>query len=226
MRTLPLAGAVLALCAAQASALWLGARAKSAWAAAPVAVDGKSDDWTLTPDDETDGVAYGFANDAKDLYLVLVPHTREARAQLSGAYQQDLMFWLDRSGGKAKTAGARFLAPASLDQPARALELVSLSTAAGEASFAASPSQARSIVEARLPLAYLGTPLPESFTIGIEAQTPRRPPAQPPRERSRDAHEAAAPPKFEPLFLWLRVTLAKPPAAAAPAAPAAPAAKP
>jgi hypothetical protein len=207
-----LAALVWSAAASPAAAFWLGARGKSAWAAAPITVDGKADDWTLSPEDETEGVAYGFANDDRYLYLVLVPHTRQAKEQLAGVFQQDLMLWLDRGAGKNKTTGVLVLAPASLDQPARALDLVRLSTAAGEAVVAASPLQSRAALEARLPLAYLGSPLPEQFTVGIETQYPRHPPAQPAPERSRDAHEAPPAAKFETLQFWVRVTLARPPA--------------
>lgn len=193
----------------QASAVWLGARAQSRWNDAAIAVDGRREDWTLVPAEDARGVSYGFANDERYLYLLLVPHTRSAREQLAGVYQQDLVFWLDASAGKKRLQGLRVLAPAALSQPTRALEAIRLPDA-DDAAVAVSPTRYRGALEARLPLSWLGSKRPSAFTVGVEAQSPRRPPAPPPRRGPREGPDFGPPP-FEPFTLWMRVTLASPP---------------
>jgi hypothetical protein len=213
MRAFSLPVALLALAlAAPARAFWFGPKAElSAVSAAPV-IDGKADDWSLAPDDESEGLAYGVSRDDRYLYLVFVPHTRQAKEQLAGLYQQDLMIWLDLAGGKSRLSGLRILAPAELGEPARALEPVRVSTAAAgdaEASAAVGPMEGRGALEARLPLAWLGAPIPKTFSLGLEALAPRRPPAAPPAPSARDAREAPPVPKFESVGLWIRVSLPK-----------------
>jgi hypothetical protein len=138
-----------------------------------------------------------------------VPHTRQAKQQLGGVYQQDVMIWLDREGAKARLAGLKALAPAQLEEPARALEVVRLSTepAAGEPAAAVGPMEGRGALEARLPLAWLGTPPPKLFSLGLETLAPRRPPAPPPVTRTRDGETPASAPHFENIVLWFRATL-------------------
>lgn len=198
--------------AAPASAFWMGPTAVSRAVTEPPTIDGKADDWRLDPEAEHEGIAYGFAHDAHYLYAIFVPHTREAKEQLTGLYQQDVMLWLDRAGGKARLAGLKILAPAQLGETARALELVRVSTASAggaEPAAAVGPMEGRGAFELRVPLAWLGAPPPRRFTVGLEALTPRRPPALPEQRRSRDVHEAPPAPRFEPVVLWVRVDLPK-----------------
>lgn len=199
---------LLAAAAAPAAGLWLGPRAQSRWAEEPPEIDGRRDGWTFAPEEDARGVLYASANDGRFLYLVVVPHTRWAREQLAGVYQQDVVVWLDPKGGRAKSTGVRIAAPERLDQSWRALEPVRLPADEDALVFVA-PVNARGVLEARLPLSWLGSPAPRSFTVGIEAQEPRRPPAAP-RRAPRDGPDFG-PPRFEPFTLWLRLTLAPKP---------------
>ena len=204
--------ALLLAPAAPARALWLGPRAELKTVSAAPAIDGKSDDWRLEPDDESEGLAYGLARDDKYLYLIFVPHTRPAKEQLAGVYQQDLMIWLDLKNGKSRISGLRILAPAEIGETARALEPVRVSTAAAgdaEAAAAVGPMEGRGALETRLPLAWLGPEAPRQFSLGLEALAPRRPPAPPPVPSSRDAREAPFAPRFESVGLWVRVSAPK-----------------
>lgn len=201
---------LLLFAAAPARAFWLGPKAELKTVSAAPVIDGKADDWHLDPEYESEGLAYGLERDDAFLYLVFVPHTRQAKEQLAGLYQQDLMIWVDLAGGKSRITGLRILAPAEIGEPARALEPVRLSTAAGgpQAAAAVGPMEGRGALEVRLPLSWLGPSLPERFSLGLEALAPRRPPAPPPAA-SRDGREAAFAPKFESLGLWVRVSLPK-----------------
>lgn len=211
MRAFSLLAALLAV-AAPARAFWLGPKAELTTVSTAPVIDGKADDWTLVPDNESEGLAYGITRDDKYLYLVFVPHTREAKDQLAGLFQQDIMIWLDLNNGKSRVSGLRILAPAELGEPARALEPVRVSTAAAadaEASAAVGPTEGRGALEVRMPLAWLGTPMPKRFSLGLEALSPRRLPPAPPPPSARDGHEAPPVPKFESVGLWVRVSLPK-----------------
>lgn len=188
---------LLLLAAAPSLALWFGPRAQSRWAAAPIAVDGKSDDWTIQDTDDAEGIVYAFSNDAQYLYMLLAPHTRSTREQLLGRYQQDLTIWIDRKAKIDKTTGLRVLSPSRPEDPDRILETIGISSAAESASARMGPAQ-RGIFEARIPLASLGVPLPDILSVGIEESVARRWPAHP-----------AEP--LEPIHLWVRVTLARKP---------------
>jgi hypothetical protein len=203
-----LAFLLLALGAGPASALWLGARARSVWTSEPPEIDGRREDWKLLPEDDAGGVLYGVSNDDRYLYLIIVPHTRAAREQLAGVYLQDLILWFDPKGAKNKHTGAQIAAPERLDQTWRHLEPLRLPPAEDALVYVA-PVNARGALEARIPLSWLGSPRPRAFTLGLEAQVPRRPPAPPPRRSRRDEPDWG-PPRFEAFSLWLRLTLAAP----------------
>ena len=189
---------LLLLAAAPITALWFGPRAQSRWAATPIIIDGKSDDWTIQDTDDAEGIVYAFANDAQHLYLMLAPHTRSTREQLVGRYQQDLMIWIDRKAKLDKITGLRILAPSRPEDPDRILETVDISSTVENALVRMGPAQGRGIFEARIPLAVLGAPLPAILSVGVEESVARRWPAQ-----------SAEP--LEPIHLWVRVTLARKP---------------
>jgi hypothetical protein len=196
---------LISVCAAPAAALWLGARTESRRPPARVQVDGRRDEWTLRPEDDSPVVLYGAAHDDRFLYLVFVPHTRSAREQLSGVYLQDLVLWLDARGSRSRARGVQVAAPGRLGQTWRALEPLRL-PASEDAAVSVAPANERGALEARIPLSWLGAPPPRSFTVGLEAQAPRRPPAPPPRRAPRDGPDFG-PPRFEPFSLWVRVSL-------------------
>jgi hypothetical protein len=82
-----------------------------------IIVDGKIDDWqgTLTFLEDAN-LSYGLANDAIDLYIVLVVGDRGVRRQIimSGLY-----LWFDPEGDKGKRFGIRF--PIGLQEDAASL---------------------------------------------------------------------------------------------------------
>jgi hypothetical protein len=178
-----------ALCAAPpCRAIWWGATAASVWVSTPMALDGNDKKWRPADGDEDSGIAYAFANDGRDLYLMLSPHTRSARDQLAGTYVQDFTVWVDTAGGKAKRTGVRLSAPAGrYDRGPREVLPVGVDTASvcaadkddlPDVRFTA-VTEERYMLEARIPLRLFGAQVPESMNIGLEtseakAEAPRQ----------------------------------------------------
>ena len=174
---------VLSACA-PCRAFWFGPKTDSLWAVRPLQPDGNAQKWQVREGDEDSGLAYAFANDLKNIYLMLSPHTKSAKDELAGSYGQDFTIWLDTHAGKGKIIGIRLAAPAGQrDQSARTTEVIGLDTAAvpvsldnDGAEISIAPVLERGIIEARIPLRYLGTGPVNKISIGIETSQPKEAP--------------------------------------------------
>ena len=229
-------------------AFWFGPKTDSRWAGQPVRLDGNAQKWQLREGDDDSGLAYAFANDSENLYLMMSPHTKSAKDALAGSYGQDFTIWLDTQAGKGKIIGVRLAAPDSQwDQAARKTEVIGVDTAAvavppddDGAEINIGPVQERGIVEARIPLRYLGKVTVNRISVGIEtSQAKDAPPHSDKTSGSRQREQTPGGedgsgmggggmkrghrgggrlrsnvPQEEdlsPLHLWIRVTLASPP---------------
>lgn len=223
---------LLAVCgwalAAPASALWWGPSVESVWRDRAIAVDGSDEDWRSQPKDDYEGFALSFANDEADLYILISPHTREAKARLAGTRGQDFTVWLDPKGGKEKAIGITLLAPegAGLPRKGRVSGVrvpASAVPTSLEPEMRVGPMDARGVLELRVPLRYFGSAAPAKLSAGLEASRPTGGPApldanggiwKPSgRAGKGEAHifRAASDPTIEDLMLfqlWLRVRLA------------------
>jgi len=167
-------------------AFWFGSKTDSRWTGQALPLDGTPQKWRVREEDEDSGLAYAFANDSKNLYIMLSPHTRAAKDELAGSYGQDLTIWLDAHAGKGKTLGIRLAAPGSRgDQSSRKADVVGLDTAAVPVSLdndgaevIVGPVTERGLVEARIPLRYLGPVPPEKISVGIETSKAKEAPPQ------------------------------------------------
>lgn len=237
---------ILLICAALLAAVpsrafWLGSRAESRWRDRTITIDGRDEDWKDQETDDAKGIAFAFANDDKDLYVLVSPHIKSLKQQMAGEFEQDFSIWIDTSAGKKKIVAVKLLAPAALgDTVEREVETVGIDTgsvaAIGTADLRIGPTDERGVLEARIPLSYLGTPLPKTISVGLETSDPKKaPPAQagvrrPARESPKEQesgqemggrgrghgrkgglggkHEGTgSEEKFERLNLWTRVTL-------------------
>ncbi len=197
----------LALAAAPARAgwLWFGPSAKSVWRDRTITVDGDEGDWDGIEQGEDAGLSWAFANDALDLFILLSPHDRNYREQLSGVFDQDFTVWLDPSAGMQKNVGLRLKAPPD-GSPDAARDYV-LVRGSGERALGAcesaelrlGPVTMHGVLEARVPLACFGAKPGEKFTVGFEAEVPKQPPPKKPGQH------------FDRLYVFVRVKPAKPP---------------
>jgi hypothetical protein len=235
---------VVLLAAAPSRAFWWGPSAESRWRDRTITIDGRDDDWKDQDADDAEGVAFAFANDEKDLYVLISPHTKSLKQQLAGNYDQDFSIWVDTSVGKNKRVAVRLLAPASFGATeAREVETVGIDTdsiaAKDSPDLRIGPMDERGVLEARIPLSYLGASLPKKISVGLETSIPKRPPPaqaagrHPARESPADQEsgqemggsgrghgrkggtggkhgDAGSKEEFEPLDLWIRVTLSAP----------------
>jgi hypothetical protein len=235
-----LACAVL-FAAAPSRAFWWGPSAESRWRDRTISIDGRDDDWRDQDTGDEEGVAFAFANDDKDFYVLVSPHTKSLKQQMAGDFEQDFSIWIDTTGGKRQKLAVKLLAPTSFSGSAeREVATVGIATdsvvAKDTPEMRMGPMDERGVLEARIPLSYLGTPLPKRISVGFETSTPRRrPPAQvggrhPARDTSKDQESGQemgagtrgrgrkggmggkqgggdSEDKFEPLGLWIRVTL-------------------
>ena len=218
--------AAVLLAPSPGGALWLGHRAESRWRGTAIAVDGSAEDWKSPEGDEAEGLMFVFANDDKDLYVLVSPHTKSTKAQLSGENDQDFTLWLDPKAGKKKNLAIRLLAPARGQiGPDRELVAVGLDSATASdqqtpagAEVRVGPADERGVLEARIPLRYLGARRPQRVTVGFETSAPVRPhgrkEAGSGKDRSRGGDRSTGSSDTEEsdvLRLWVRVTLAEPP---------------
>jgi hypothetical protein len=226
------------LAAAPSRAFWWGPHADSRWRDRTITVDGRDDDWQDREPDEAEGLAFAFANDDKDLYVLVSPHTRALKQQLAGDFQQDFTIWIDTCAGKKERIAVKLLAPAGSADPAdRDVETVGIDTnsvaAKDTADLRMGPMHERGVLEARIPLSYLGSPLPKMIGVGLQTSAFKKtPPAGGRRtthtlpkdeESGQDSlgggrghgqkggaggkHGGADAEEFEPIDLWIRVSL-------------------
>jgi hypothetical protein len=236
-----LVGAVL-LAAAPSRAFWWGPSSESRWRDKAITIDGHAEDWRDREPDEAEGLAFAFANDDKDLYVMVSAHTKSLKQQMEGDFEQDFSIWIDTSVGKKRRIAVKLLAPAEPGDTAdRAVATIGIdmgsAAAKDEAVVRIGPMDERGVLEARIPLSYLGTPLPKRFSIGLETSNPKKtPPAQAghhPKQKSPKDEEPGqeaggrgharrsgmggkpgssdSDDPFEPIDLWIRVTLSSPP---------------
>ncbi|MCX5787881.1 MAG: hypothetical protein NTX64_05140 [Elusimicrobia bacterium] len=166
------------LLAAPARALWwLGPTSQSRWRDRPITVDGGAEDWRAQEADDAGALSFAFANDDQDLYVMIRPHTKAARAQIGGTYGQEFTVWIDPKAGREHRLVVTVRAPSGpsgervVEAPALA---VAGSTASVEAQAAMGLASERGVFEARIPLRFLGTPRPERVTVGIETSKPTK----------------------------------------------------
>jgi hypothetical protein len=200
---------ILAAVAVPASALWFGPRFNSVWRDRPIVVDGDGkDDWPSDRRDDAGDMSFGFANDAKDLYVMFAAHTKASKAQLGGTYGQDLSFWVDPRGGMGHVLGVGLTAPQKAGD-----DMIRVFTAIGSDAARSRYIEVRAgsldehgIIEARVPLQLLGNPPPRVVTVGLEAAMPVKIPhgTSDPKARSPDE-------RFGVVRIWVRVKLAPPP---------------
>lgn len=171
------------LTALPSHAFWWGSKSRSLWLDHPITIDGNADDWKFNEDDDDEGLAFSFANDDKNLYLLVAPHTKSIKAQMAGAYGQDFVIWLDPHAGLKKRIGIRLHAPGRSDTE-RGVEVV-IDTAGVTApalqddiEVRMGPAEERGILEARIPLRYLGEILPKMISIGLETSRPEKQPGR------------------------------------------------
>jgi hypothetical protein len=173
-----LVGAVL-LAAGPCQAFWWGPSAQSRWRDRPIKIDGRDDDWKDQETDDAQGLEFAFANDDKDLYVLVSPHTKSIKQQMAGDFKQDFTIWIDTSVGKKQRVAVKLLAPTSVGNP-RDVETVGIGTgsiaAKDEADMRIGPMDERGVLEARIPLSYLGTPLPKTISVGLETTALKLPP--------------------------------------------------
>jgi hypothetical protein len=226
--------ASLLLVAAQANAFWFGPKTDSVWTDKPVVLDGKMAKWRPKDDDDDSGIVYAFANDAQNLYLMLYPHTKSAKDELAGAYEQDFTIWLDTQAGKGKTVGIRLGAPGNeYDYMQRDTEIIGIdSTTVAAPRINVGPVKERGIIEAAIPLVFLGKTVPEKISVGITTSPARKTPPHNIKKAGKDAarqdsddsgvkfsrghrgggqRKRSGEPQDEdltPLDLWIRVTMA------------------
>jgi hypothetical protein len=77
----------------------------SQWRAAPIAVDGKPDEWSALTPFEAVHLAVGVSNDDRTLQIALTSSDQARRRQLVAA---GVIVWLDAGGGKKRSFGVRF----------------------------------------------------------------------------------------------------------------------
>ncbi len=98
---------VFCLIAPEVRAFWWGPSDTSLWRDRKITVDGNDKDWLKQEQEDSDdsgGIQFAFANDAKNLYVLVVPHTRSTKAQMAGKYGQDFSI---RMGGRRGGMGGR-----------------------------------------------------------------------------------------------------------------------
>ena len=198
---------------ASSEGFWWGPpEEKSAWSTGTVKVDGYIEDWRGRESDDASGFDFAFSNDAADLYFFISPHTKTGKAQLSGEFGQEVVVWLDPKGDKARTVGVKLGAPERVEdgQP----RLIALFGVAGSTSWAEPPEEdrvsvvmgstlERGALEARIPLRYLGTPVPRRIGVGLTTGAPSRGPAEEARPKRGDSEEGEKrEPDSEPSASW------------------------
>ena len=216
------------LAAAPCRAFWWGPRAQSLWRDRAIVIDGRDEDWQGQEAGDAQGVAFAFANDDQDLYVLLSPHTRSLKRQLAGDFKQDFTIWIDTSAGKRKAVGVKLSGETS---PREAAD-VGMAADGAAAELRVGPMDERGVLEARIPLAGLGNPMPRIISVGFETSAPREGPAaearhpgheasgdqEPDPQMGRRGHgrkggmagkhgNAGSEERFEPLDVWVRVTL-------------------
>jgi hypothetical protein len=231
------------LAAAPSRAFWWGPSAESRWRDRAITIDGRDDDWKDQDTDDEQGVAFAFANDDKDLYFLVSPHTKSLKQQMAGDFEQDFSIWIDTSVGKKQRVAVKLLAPTSSAGSAER-EVATVGIATDSVASKDTPDMRigrmdeRGVLEARIPLSYLGAPLPKRISVGLETSTPKKHPSSP-GAGHHPAHQTAkdqesdqdmgsggrrhsprggmggktggsdSEDRFEPLELWIRVTLSE-----------------
>ena len=222
----PVLLAAALLCAAPAGAFWWSPKGESSWSTAPVVMDGDLGKWRPREQDDFSGMEYAFVNDADWLYLMLYPHTREAKEQLSGARGGD--FTIILSTGKPWKGGLRItLAPPDGGpgyddrdlSVSGACPEVALSSGAAAPEIRSGSFDDRGILEARIPLVCFGAALPEEIGVGLQAPPGTKHLAvnasfaddRGGRPRSGAEGGGAGDDETSPLHLWIKVRLAPAP---------------
>ncbi len=155
--------------------LWWGSKAESAWTPKTIEVDGSEAAWKNRDLDDDAGLSFSFSNDDQNLYFFVRPHTTWTKDQMQGVYGQSLTLWLDGSGGTRKATAVRLLKPAhDMAGGPRELELVGVDTMTifAQPEAMVGPIDERGGLEARIPLVYFGSRLPERVSVGVIASRP------------------------------------------------------
>ena len=174
-------------------AFWWGPSSKSLWLDRTIVIDGNADDWKSQEQDDAEGLGFAFANDDKNLYILVAPHTKSTKAQMAGSYGQDFIIWLDPKAGKAKILGIKLHAPTS--QAVRDVEVVADSAtvpvvlANDDVEVRIGPTNERGVLEGRIPLSCLGLNPPQKISVGLETSLPKTLPGRIEKGASSWAHE-------------------------------------
>ena len=169
---------LIVLAVAPARAFWWGPSYKSLWLDRTISIDGNADDWRAQEQDDAEGLSFAFANDDKNLYVLVVPHTKLMKAQMAGSYGQDFVIWLDPKAGKDKLIGIKLHAPSPDAQ--RDVEVLADTAAVpampvGDgAEVRMGPADERGVLEGRIPLRLLGTNPPQKISVGFETSRPEK----------------------------------------------------
>jgi len=214
MRRLGPALLAAAALAAPAAAFWWGSSAQSRRLDRTITLDGSDEDWKGIERDDSDGLSFAFVDDDRSLYMLVAPHTKWTKEQFAGTFGQDLTLWLDPQARKNKRLGLKLRPPeGSAPGARRQLELVGVdsATAAGSGLEAVmGPKEGRGVMEARIPLSLLGPGPVRKMSVGLEASAPAKPVARVHDARSQRRESDYEDELFEPVDLWVRVTLARP----------------
>lgn len=193
---------------APAAAWWFGPKYDAFRPERPIEIDGDARDWPPERRDDAADMTFAFADDGTDLFVLFLPHTRTAKQQLAGTYNQDITLWVDPKGGMAKRFGVALTAPQKTGDG----RFVRVVTAAGPEPGSARQVEvrngdfdARGALEARVPLALLGTPAPKFVSVGLETSKPAHTPLPVVDAKGRSPDEL-----FAAVRIWVRVTLPKP----------------
>ena len=91
---------------APCSALWLDSTADSAWNT-NIKMSGDAAGWKVDDSVEEGGFIFAFANDSKNIYLLIQPANLDGKKRLKNIYSTDFTVWVDTDGGKATGTGFR-----------------------------------------------------------------------------------------------------------------------
>ena len=86
------------------SALWLDSSADSAWNT-DIKVSGDAAGWKIDDSVEDSGLIFAFANDSKNIYLLLKPANTEGKSRLKNIASTDFTVWVDTGAGKEMLTG-------------------------------------------------------------------------------------------------------------------------
>jgi hypothetical protein len=94
--------------AAPCHALWLSSSADSEWNEG-IKMDGIGRAWQISDSVEDSGFTIAFANDAKNVYMLLKPSDTEGTTRLKNIYTTDFTVWIDTGAGKGTNEGFKLV---------------------------------------------------------------------------------------------------------------------